>query len=484
MARGLPAPGLRLSEGVVALVGGMLLLSARRRVTWTALDWTALLYAAATLAMGGWDLLQRGVPFSQDLVGPLLGPFQFLLLYRAIAVTATTPERRRTALRCLLLASIPVAVLAIGQQFDAPGFRSLVVTLTGNDIFGSDGTRTIRATGPFPHWHNLGGYLLVLLLVNMALLIRRVDGVLPRWGLLSVAALNAIALLATVSIAPIISAIAGALILGVWFGGLGRMVLTLAIGALVAAGLFAPTFEARFNEQFQRAPGVERSAFVPQTVQYRYDLWTTQLLPELDGRWLTGYGPDLPPAVRNFPYTESLYLGLLFRGGVVLLLAWVALTAAMAWAGFRSTRDRDPLQQALGASVAVAIFVLIFIQVFQAYFFDAGCPHALWAAIGLLAFREVDDRPVGGPGAEIDAMQRAAAGRRVRAALETFDPGTRALLQLSYSHQVPDEDVVDVVGVDFATMRSWRAVALGRLSTLTRLPEGHVRAILESERSR
>ena len=479
IARGLPAPGIRVSEAITGLVGVMLLVSARRRVRWTALDWTALLYATATFAMGGYDLLQRGEPFTQEFLGQLSGPFQFLLLYRAIAVSATTPERRRFALRLLLLASVPVALLALGQQFGVPGVREFLAHITGTDIFGSDGTRTVRATGPFPHWHNLGGYLLVLILVNVAVLIRRVDRVLPRWALIAIVAVDSLALLATVSIAPIACAIAGTLILGVWFGGLGRMVLALAVGALVAGLLFAPTFEARYDEQFQRAPGTQRSGIVPQTVQYRYELWTGQLLPELKGRWITGYGPDLPPSVANFPYTESLYLGLLFRGGLVLLVSWALLTAAMMWSGYRSTWDRDPLQQALGASFVTALFVLLFIQVFQAYFFDAGNPHALWVLAGLLAFRELDEVPAYGPRAELAAVRRAAAARRVWAALETFVPGSRALLQLSYRHHVPDEEVVGVVGVDMHTMRNWRAAALARMATLTRLPEGQVRHILE-----
>ena len=483
LARGLPAPGLRISEILVGGIGVMLLLTARRTARWTALDWLAVVYATATLALGSWNLLQRGEPFTQDFMGQMLGPFQFLLLYRAVAVTATGPETRRMVVRLLLLASIPVALLAVGQQFGLPGFREMVVTLTGSDIYSSDGTRTLRATGPFPHWHNLGGYLLILLLLNTALIVRGVQGVLPRWGLLAIAALDAVALLCTVSIAPIACAVAGALILGVWLGNLERMVLGLAVGALLAAVLFAPTFEARYNEQFQRAPGEERSAFVPQTVQYRYELWTNQLLPELDGRWITGYGPDLPPALQRFPHTESLYLALLFRGGILLFLAWAALVSAMVWAGLKAGRDEDPLQQALGPAIVTGLVVVTFIHFFQSYFFDSGMPHVLWPLLGLLAFRDRENRwtPVRKRSGELTAMRQAAASRRVLAALGTLDPGSRALLELSYSHHVGDDRVVTFVGVDMRTMRTWRATALERLATMTRLPERQIKQILAGD---
>ena len=305
------------------------------------------------------------------------------------------------------------------------------------------------------------------------------EGILPRWALIGILALNGAALANTVSLAPIMGVVAGGLILGVWLGGLARMLLGLAVAALAAALLFAPTFEARYREQFTIPAGEDRSPVVPQTVQYRYDLWTNQLLPELDGYWITGYGPDLPPAVQRFPHTESLYLALLFRGGLILLAAYAALIAAMAWAAFRATHHEDPLQQALGASLVTALGVLLFIHLLQSYFFDSGPPHVLWAVLGLLAFRDVTQwTPIVGRREELTEMQSQAAARRVTAALGTLDAGSRALLQLSYGHRVSDPDVVAVVGTDMNSMRRWRASALERLSIMTRLSESQVRQIL------
>ena len=43
-------------------------------------------------------MLSQGQHISQSELDTLLGPLQFLLLYRATAVTARTPERRRAAL--------------------------------------------------------------------------------------------------------------------------------------------------------------------------------------------------------------------------------------------------------------------------------------------------------------------------------------------------------------------------------------------------
>src|SRR5437764_15029134 len=63
LARGFPIPGLRISEALVGGVATVLLLSARRVVRWALLDWLALVYAVATLALGSYDLLKRGASF-------------------------------------------------------------------------------------------------------------------------------------------------------------------------------------------------------------------------------------------------------------------------------------------------------------------------------------------------------------------------------------------------------------------------------------
>jgi hypothetical protein len=480
LARGLPAPGFRLSELLCGGIGAILLISARKSVRWTAVDWAALTYALATLCLGGYDVMKRGDSLSSGDLGLLFGPFQFFLLYRAVAVTARTAELRRLALRLVLWASVPVALMALGQQYNLFGLRGLMTTLTGNDIYAAGADA--RATGPFPHWHNLGGYLFMILLIIAALMIRRVPGVLSRPVLIGIAALDAAALIETLSIAPIAGVVAGSIILAVWLGGVTRIMLILSLAALVSVLLFGSRLETRYTAQFSRAPGSDRSAFVPQTVQYRYDLWTTQLLPKLKGSYITGYGPTLPPQIQNFPYTESLYLGLLFRGGVILLVAWFALAVAMALAGRRSSLDRDPLQQALGATLTTAIICLFFMQLIEGYFVDSGTPHVLWLLLGLLAFREASPAPavISRRSAEADAIQRRAWGSVVASAVDSLDAGSRTLLQRTYVDGLTDNELVGVLGFDIDTIRRWRAATLSRLSGLTRLPAAEVENVLRS----
>jgi hypothetical protein len=480
LAKGVPLPAVRLSEAVAGGVGVIMLLSARRVVRWTALDWLALLYAVATLVLGGWDQLHAARSFGLGQVELLLGPFQFLLLYRATALSAHTADRRRLVLRIVLWASVPVALLAIGQQFNFPGVRSLLVSLTHNDVYAPG--QAARVTGPFPLWHNLAGYLFMVLLTIAALLIRRVSGVLSRTVLIGIGLVNAVALVETLSIAPIAGVIAGTAILGIWHRGLGRVMVALVAVLAIGLVVFGGRIDARYASEFNQSPGEGRSAAVPQTVQYRYDLWTNQLLPLLKGHELTGYGPDLPSQLQNFPFTESLYISLLYRGGVILLVVWIALFTAMGLAAFKSTRDRDPLQQALGVALVAAIVCLVFMQALEADFTDDGMPQVLWMLLGLLAFREVSVTAVRGrvrSALEEARRQRAWAGN-VAMALQGLDPGSRELLALSYRHGLDDEEVVGVMGLSPRAIARWRRSALSRLAVRTHMSPAAVEQVLRS----
>lgn len=392
LARGLVVPGLRLSEVLIAGMSALILwrAGARRRVPWGVFDWLALAYLVATAALGAFDLLQRGGPFTIDTVGTLIGPLQFLLLYRAVRTALPSPEQRRAALALLLVASVPVSVLALLQQFDVAGARQLVTTLTGTDIYATTvqnvfgvETPAARATGPFPHWHDLAGYLLVVVVLSFGLLVEGSGRVLPRPALVAILAIAGVALVQTASAAPIIGACAGVLAIALWARRRPAVLGWTMLAAVFAAIAFAPLLESRIQQQLAAAPGTQPS-LVPQTLQYRYGVWQ-QFVPVLHDRLLTGYGPDLPPGL-SFPHAESLYVELLLRGGVPLLAVYAALTWALAAGALRTTRHADPDARVVGRVVLVVVCLLVLIHLISTYFLDSGPPHLLWALAGLLAW--------------------------------------------------------------------------------------------------
>lgn len=390
LRRGLPVPGLRPSEVLIVLVATAVLLALATRtdhVYWTAFDWLALLYVLGTFGLGTFDLIRRGDPFTLWAIGDLLGPLQFFLMYRAVIGALRTYEWRLKAIRWILLVSVPVSLLSIVQSLDLGPTRAFVAFLTGVDFNNAYGYQQLpRATGPFPIWHALGGYLFIVILLGLAVYLDHSVQVLSRRWLISVLGLASAALIATATIAPIAGAVVGALILGFWFRRLSKVFILAAIAGVVLALIFSPLLTGRYDQQFGSTPIVtEKPAYVPQTVWARYLIWTKQYIPALskDDRGLIGYGPGVPPEV-DWPYTESLYVTLVMRGGLLLLGIYAVLMGVIAAQARRRIRSADPTTRAIARVVYLSVVLGIVMHLVANYFVISGFPHLLWPLLGLL----------------------------------------------------------------------------------------------------
>lgn len=396
LRRGLLIPGLRPAEVIITGIAVIVIVACGRgrAPRWGAFDWLALAYVAATVGLGGFDLVARGEPLTTSALGTLLGPLQFLLLYRAVATALPSEGQRRVALRLLLLSSLAVSAAALLQLVGGP-VRPLLASLTGSDLFAqslADGQ--IRATGPFPIWHNLGGYLMTVVLIGVALALEPSRRVLsPRWTAIVVGAAAA-ALLATATAAPIAGAVGGVLYLAHRAGRLRLVAGRLVVAGLIGALLFSPILISRLDEQFSSHKAAPESTavhnpLVPETLAYRYELFEHQSLPALRGRWLTGYGPEQPPELRlgNFAWTESAYITVLLRGGVPLLLTFGALMVGFFALGRAAQGRGSPTQVAVGRVLVAVVVILVPIHLIETYFLDTGPPHVLWALAGVAAAR-------------------------------------------------------------------------------------------------
>lgn len=390
MARGFPVPGFRISELVIGGLGVLVLLARQRRsrVSWGAFEWTVLLYCVATAVLGGFDLVERGEGITFGDIGSLLGPVQLLILYLVVGSIFVDAPGRRAAIRVMLLASVPVAVIAILQQYDVAGVRAMLVTLTGADYFevvaelpGSGGVT--RATGPFNHWHQLSGYLAIIVLLVVVLLLDARTEVLKRRWLLGVLGLASVALIQTVTITTIAVAVIGTLVLARWYGQLGRVLARMVPLGGLAGLLFLPLLLSRYANQFAVTTGSGRSSLVPETLAFRWETWTQQWVPVLQGRWLSGYGPNLPSGL-GWAWPDSLYLELILRGGVPLLLIQLALMIAWGLRASPLTSDaHERLRQALARVTVVLLVWLAIAHVIVPYFVDAGVPYMLFVLAGL-----------------------------------------------------------------------------------------------------
>ena len=90
--RGLPIPGFRLTEVMIAGIAAIILITAKRAPRWGTFDWCALAYVTTTASLVWLNVVRHGSSFSQDILGTLFGPVQYLLLYRAIVTALPGPS--------------------------------------------------------------------------------------------------------------------------------------------------------------------------------------------------------------------------------------------------------------------------------------------------------------------------------------------------------------------------------------------------------
>jgi O-antigen/teichoic acid export membrane protein len=381
---GLPVPQLRLSEALILSVGVLLLLLARPGQTprWRAFDWLAIGYAGATAGLGAFDLLSQGAHISLADVDKLLGPVQFFILYRAVLTTLTSQRQRQAALRLLLFASVPVSLLAVLQEAHAPGLAQLLASATDSQAFVTN-VGVPRATGPFAHWHDLGSYLFVIVVLGVSLLVNQSGQVLRPRILAGVVVLAGTALITTVSFTPIAGTAAGVLVLAVTARPRKKWVVRAASLIVLLSVAFGPVLAARYKQQFTVQAPIKQIPYLPQNFNFRITVWTTEFLPLIEKHLTTGYGPE-PPVTLAFSYTESIYVTLLLRGGVPLLLLYAGLMLVLALRARDLRRDPDLERRAIAQTLSVVIVLIVFMQMLTNYFVNAGFPFLFWVLAALL----------------------------------------------------------------------------------------------------
>jgi hypothetical protein len=380
--RGLVVPHLRPNEVLIVWLVPLILIAVRRPVRgWGTLEWLGLAYATGTMLLGAFDLSHRGAPFDTSNVSGLLGPFEYLLLLRAVRVGVSTDRERYIVVRTLLLAAVPICLFALAQGTGVTWAQHLRDTLTGVNPGHLD-----RATGTFTNWQVLAGYLLSIGLIAVAVAAFRAERIFSVRVATVLAVLIAAGLARTLTIGAFAGWIVGSGALIVI--GMGIKVSPRRFAGLigVAVLLLALVLAARYKQEFVTRPGQTSNGLIPNTVMDRINNWTQQYLPALSGRWVTGYGPNIPPNV-SWKYTDSVYVTIILRGGLILLGIYVALMAGFLSAGVAARRalGASPEARAIAATLAVLVLILIPLQTIATYFTTSGLPEVIWILAALVS---------------------------------------------------------------------------------------------------
>jgi hypothetical protein len=288
----------------------------------------------------------------------------------------------------VLVTSIRVVLVTMFQQWNVGGTRELLASFAGPEAaagYASTLDDVARASGPFPYWHNLAGYLMLVLLVVVSLLHEPQQRVLRKPWLFVVLGGAFVALIQTASLAPLLGLIVGSVFIAANVGQAKRLLAWIGIGAIVTTVAFAPVLTGRLEEQYSDSAATNSQTIVPQTIAFRWEVWTTQFVPVIKENIFLGYGPTLPPRL-FFGYQESLYITFLLRGGVILLLVYLAVMGALAARARRLTSSDDTEQRVLARAVFAAVVLLLVIDTIATYFIDSGPAPLLWTLAGLMGY--------------------------------------------------------------------------------------------------
>jgi hypothetical protein len=387
--RGLLIPGLRVSEAAIAGIGILVLAFAARmpRPAWSRVEILLLLYAAATVCLGGFDLVQRHAALTTEDLGTLLGPLQFILLLRAVVISLPQERQRLIAARLMLGAATLVALVALAQYANVGPTRHVLAQLTGGSLYATtlEGGAP-RVTGPFNIWHELAGFLMPSILLALALVLDKEAG---SWRFYY----GAVFLLCLVAL--VTTAVAGILLITIiscfylaWRRRVLHLALLIAVPVvLTVALLVGSSLSNRVEQQLVPTTTTYRIPYAPQTISYRYSLFREQTAPALAGHWVTGYGPDLPPqlALSNFPFAETTYISLLLRGGVPLLTIFLLMTISVIFAARSAQRAAaSHLEWSIATVVLASTVGYLLLQLIESYMIDSGPAHSYWVFVGLM----------------------------------------------------------------------------------------------------
>jgi hypothetical protein len=378
---GLLIPHLRLSQALIIWLAPLVILFAKRPVPrWGALEWLGLAYAGATLLLGSFDLWRQDFPFSSSSVDTLIGPFQYLLLLRATRIGVRSEAEVALVVRVLLLAAVPVCLLALLQGFGVTWAQDFAHNVTGLN----EGHLN-RAVGVFTNWQVLAGYLLAVGLISVAVASYGAGGILRPRAATALSILIALALARTLTIGAFAGFLLASAALLVMSGRVHLTVKRVTVWCGLAVLVLALVLAARYSQEFVTRPGEASNGIVPNTVMDRVHNWTQQYLPALAGRWVTGYGPGIPSNA-SWRSTDSVYVTIILRGGLVLLGIYAALMSALARvAKAVHISDTTAERKSTGAALLTLVIMLFPLQTIATYFTTSGLPEVTWLLAAVVA---------------------------------------------------------------------------------------------------
>ncbi|HET6731207.1 hypothetical protein [Mycobacterium sp.] len=329
------------------------------------------------------SMLLRGILPSAGDVSAVLPACKLAGLLLLVRITVRTPRHVLWCIRLIIGSAVGVAAIAVLQSLSVEPIPTLLLGSWYRALAGElhRGTTTLSnaiATGDY-------------ILIGLTLLVTAgVCGLMGWWARIAAGLVLVAGVLAVGQVSIWLAALLiGALIvrrLPSAKGSALRLAPILGIALLVGAPAL-----------FRRIGSFFGDGFPPQGWRVRWDNVAHHYLPELleNGQLLVGVSPNWvlvsPDTWREFVYLESGYLQFLWVGGVPLLLGFVVLSrAVLSFAGQLGKRSDGV--GACASALVIVWWMVVFLLVFDAHLFMRGPGDLIFALLGVVASRAVEER--------------------------------------------------------------------------------------------
>ena len=412
--RGTVIPLLRINEVLLLIVAAGVLvhgLPRRRPLTFIGLDLAVLAFCLGGVLIPAAALKLGGADTDTGVWTTVLSPFQYLIVYLLFSRLQLGEGELRVLLNVTLLSSVIVALVAVAELVNAPGVRNLILTYYPPPPAAPGTVGSVyRPTSLLGHFSAVGAFALFNLTLALALAAARQRGFSSIW-LGVVMALNAAAMLATETWAPLLVAPLAILIVVLYTRHLPWQLALAPPAFLVAVVAFWSSVSARLLEQ----QGV-RGSLLPESLQTRVGYWQDFFLPALVNQhaWL-GTGTVVPSEVPRplVDFIDNGYLWMAYRAGLAGVLLMLLVLGAITVTGLSLASSSQSWHRAVGATCVAVVVSVALLEVTSEYLTFTSVTQEFWMLSGLLAAAATERRQVAARFVALSAQPSRGPVRRV-----------------------------------------------------------------------
>lgn len=325
----------------------------------------------------------RDFPLSTSAIFSLLAPIQYIVILCLFAFLPKDETEKHNLLQWMLLCASGVALIGILEAMRVPFIQNLLTQLYPSihlDVAEKFG----RVTSVLGAWNALGNFLLINLILIFAMQSYRRSR-LHNLNTVAALLLCTVCLLASGSYASLIGLVI-ALVIVKWYDRSNlRLLLGLGFIVTIAIVLLYPLISARLDYQFREG------GLLPETLLYRFEVWQNVFLPVISRNPWFGVSPTFA-GYTSWGWAESQYLYLVFRSGIVSLVAHLAFVFILIVWSHKRIRTAQSLDRKLAIALLGILVSFTIMGITNEVFTSSGAVEYIWIVLGLIAAEQVETR--------------------------------------------------------------------------------------------